>query len=399
MTQITPSAQAKDAESLPEQATDPEVAEAVEAAAGPLAADADTDADTGADIDDDLLEGRIVLGDGSDVAPTNSTLPSHGPAGRAGMVTLIGQPNVGKSTLMNALLGEKLAIMSPKPQTTRDQIRGIYTAEDTQIVFVDTPGIHEARSPLNRAMVGQAIEALEQVDLVVVVIDVEKVRAGWKRTGMDPAKGVPMPETAEEAEARIHRRDRKLLRRVRHYTDKFLFVLNKIDKVRKTQLLPIIATYAQVAGCVGVVPVSALTGDGLAPLVAAIKPYLPVGPRLYDADLLTDRTLRFLCAELLREQVFHKTRQEVPYGVAVQIEVFEEHPKVTHIQAVVWVERASQRGILLGKGGAMMKELASGARASMELMLETKVFLEVLVRVEPRWTERLETLRRLGYEG
>jgi len=349
--------------------------------------------------DEDLLDGPVILGDSTDVLPVDPTLPPHGPQGRAGMVTIIGQPNVGKSTLMNALLGEKLAIMSPKPQTTRDQIRGIYTVKDTQIVFVDTPGIHEARSPLNRAMVGQAIEALEQVDLVVVVIDVEKVRNGWRKTGKDPSKGVAPPRDAEEAEHRIHRRDRKLLRRVRHHTDKFLFVLNKIDNVRKTQLLPIMATYAAVDGCIGVVPVSALNGDGLSQLVDAIRPYLPVGPRVYDAEMLTDRTLRFLCAELLREQVFHKTKQEVPYGVAVQIEVFEEHPKVTHIQAVVWVERASQRGILLGKRGAMMKELATGARASMELMLDQRVYLEVLVRVEPRWSERLETLRRLGYEG
>ncbi len=348
---------------------------------------------------DDLLEGPVILGDAGDVVVSAPHLPPHGPQGRSGMVTIIGQPNVGKSTLMNALLGEKLAIMSPKPQTTRDQIRGIHTIEDTQIVFIDTPGIHEARSPLNRAMVGQAIEALEQVDLVIVVIDVEKVRDGWKRTGNDPALGVAAPASAEAAERRIHTRDRKLLRRVRHHTDKFLFVLNKIDNVRKTQLLPILATYAAVEGAVGVVPVSALTGDGMDRLVSAIRPFLPVGPRLYDAELLTDRTLRFLCAELLREQVFHKTKQEVPYGVAVQIEVFEEHPKVTHVQAVVWVERASQRGILLGKGGAMMKELASGARASMELMLDQKVYLEVLVRVEPRWTERLDTLRRLGYDG
>ncbi|MCO4762199.1 MAG: GTPase Era [Myxococcales bacterium] len=379
-----------------EQVTEPQAEVEVDAEAN---AEVEVSAEAEAGADEDLLEGPIVLGDPDEVPEHVSPLPPHGPQGRAGMVTIIGQPNVGKSTLMNALLGEKLAITSPKPQTTRDQIRGIYTKEDTQIVFVDTPGIHEARSPLNRAMVGQAIEALEQVDLVVVVIDVEKVRDGWKKTGMDPSRGVPAPTNAEEAERRIYRRDRKLLRRVRHHTDKFLFVLNKIDNVRKTHLLPILATYAAVEGCVGVVPVSAITGDGLDTLVEAIAPYLPVGPRLYDAELLTDRSLRFLCAELLREQVFHKTRQEVPYGVAVQIEVFEEHPGVTHIQSVVWVERASQRGILLGKGGAMMKELASGARASMELMLETKVFLEVLVRVEPRWTERLDTLRRLGYEG
>ncbi len=349
--------------------------------------------------DDTLLDGPVVLGDPGPEAPAAPHLPPHGPDGRAGMVTIVGQPNVGKSTLMNALLGEKLAITSPKPQTTRDQIRGIYTAEDTQIVFVDTPGIHEARSPLNRAMVGQAIEALEQVDLVVVVIDADKVRMGWKKAGMDPARGVDAPEDGEGAERRLARRDRKLLRRVRQYTDRFLFVLNKIDKVRKTQLLPMLATFSAVPGCMGVVPVSAKTSDGLDALVAAIRPTLPVGPRLYDAELLTDRSLRFLCAELLREQVFHNTREEVPYGVAVQIEVFDEHADVTHIQAVVWVERASQRGILLGKGGQMMKLLASNARAQMEVMLDHRVYLEVLVRVEPRWTERLETLRRLGYEG
>lgn len=344
-------------------------------------------------VEDHVEDGPVVIGEPPAAAP------SHGPEGRAGLVTIVGLPNVGKSTLMNGLLGEKLAITSPKPQTTRDQIRGIYTGEDTQIVFVDTPGIHESRAPLNRAMVGQAIEALEQVDLVVVVIDVEKVRDAWKKMGFDPSRGGRAPESPEDAESRLSRRDRKLLRRIRHYTDSFLFVLNKIDRVRKTQLLPIIETYAAVTGNIGVVPVSAVTGDGFSALIEAIRPHLPVGPRLYDGDMLTDRSLRFLCAELLREQVFHRTRQEVPYGVAVQIEVFDEHPDVTHIQAVVWVERATQRGILLGKGGQMMKQLATAARGQMEHMLEQRVFLEVHVRVEPKWSERVETLRRLGYSN
>ncbi|HAN31497.1 MAG TPA: GTPase Era [Myxococcales bacterium] len=353
---------------------------------------------TSGDDHADLLaeqQGPVVLGEPS--AETKD--PGHSESGRAGLVTIVGLPNVGKSTLMNGLLGEKLAIMSPKPQTTRDQIRGIYTAEDTQIVFVDTPGIHESRAPLNRAMVGQAIEALEQVDLVIVVIDVQKVRDAWKKLGFDPSKGGLAPTSGEEAEARLSRRDRKLLRRIRHYTDQFLFVLNKIDRVRKTQLLPIMETYAAVDGNIGVLPVSAITGDGFSQLVDAIRPHLPVCPRLYDGDMLTDRSLRFLCAELLREQVFHRTRQEVPYGVAVQIEVFTEHSDVTHIQSVVWVERATQRGILLGKGGQMMKELASAARAQMEQMLQRRVFLEVHVRVEPKWSERVETLRRLGYSN
>lgn len=311
-------------------------------------------------------------------------------AQRCGFATLAGLPNAGKSTLMNALLGEKLAIVSDKPQTTRDQIRGVLTTGEQQLIFIDTPGVHNARNPLNRAMVGTAIEALESVDVVVLVVDAIRACKAL-------AKAPDAPPTKDGIDGRVAFGDRRIVREIRRYNSRYMVVFNKVDAIKKPHLLPVLLAYANLPGVGPLVPVSARTGDGLGRLIEEIGRYLPEGPHQFDADALTDRSVRFLCAELLREQVFHKTHQEVPYGVAVEIELFEELPTVTNISAVVHVERASQRGILIGKGGKMMKDIATEARAEMSKMLGGRVFLEVLVRVEPNWTERVQLLQRFGY--
>lgn len=360
--------------------------------------------------------------------------PAAAPTGRpfrTGYVVLTGQPNAGKSTLMNRLVGEKLAIVSPKPQTTRDNIHGILTTADTQLVFLDTPGIHKARSPLNRAMVGQAIEALESVDVVVLVVDCVKAaqyltkyekwlarhphrpdaETGELQHDDEDAEDETESEAAEaDADGKtkaskgflpidlaIHPGDRRVIRNILRHNTQWLIALNKIDRIKKPQLLPILQAYSQAPGVGGIVPISAWTADGLRQLLEAVRTYLPEAEAEFAADELTDRSLKFLCAELVREQVFLQTRAEVPYGVACEIEVFEELADLTHIQALVHVEKPAQRAILIGKGGARMKALGTAARQQMERLLGRKVFLEIHVRIEQDWASRLEKLKEFGY--
>ncbi|MSP90707.1 MAG: GTPase Era [Myxococcales bacterium] len=360
---------------------------------------------------------------------------------RCGLVTLAGPPNAGKSTLLNRLLGEKLAIVSPLPQTTRDQIRGVWTAPDWQAIFIDTPGIHQARSPLNRAMVGLAIEALEAVDAVVVVVDAPKAVRWLQRAGVSAPLTAPVlapdklpappPEPGEfdgddshfpdddglldaprpghdaapaedltwkqPLDGRIDPAVRRVLRNVLRYGDQFIVALNKVDAVAKPKLLPVMEALATVPRVGAVIPLSGRAGDGVLQLLDAIRPLLPEGAAQYGTDELTDRSVRFLCAELVREQVFLQTREEVPYGVACEIETFDELPGLVRLAALVHVEKPAQRAILLGKGGQRMKAMATAARGHMEALLQKKVFLEVHVRVEPRWSERVDMLRHFGY--
>ena len=326
---------------------------------------------------------------------------------RSGFATLAGRPNAGKSTLMNAMLGEKLAIVSPKPQTTRDQIRGILTTKSTQVVFIDTPGLHEPRSRLNRAMVGIAVEAMQTVDLVVLVVDARRVHQGGRRKGKRRAQRVQLRQPDEQVatdgppplDERIPADDRRIIHQIREHGRRWLIALNKIDAVRKPHLLPLMAAYGSAPDAEALLPISAREGDGLDSLVAAIEDHMPAGPQLYSADQLTDRSLRFLAAELIREQVFLQIEQEVPYGVAVEIEVWDESEEKVHVQALIHVERTSQRGILVGRGGARLKAIGQASRREIEKMIDRKVYLQTLVRVEARWSERLATLRRFGYVG
>ncbi|HKJ29673.1 MAG TPA: GTPase Era, partial [Desulfuromonadales bacterium] len=274
----------------------------------------------------------------------------------SGFVAIIGRPNVGKSTLLNHIVGQKIAITSPKPQTTRNRILGIQNLENAQVLFVDTPGIHEAHSPLNRYMVDQARSAALDVDVVLWLVEADR-----------PVDTDPMiPKLLEKS------------------TRPVLLVINKIDTMPKDKLLPLIAAYSKICPFASIVPISALKGDGVEALMNEIPQLLPEGPRYYPEDQLTDVPERFIVAEMIREQILMRTKDEVPYGVAILVERFQENPvkNMVGIDAVINVERDSQKGILIGKGGTMLRQIGQGARKEIERMLGVKVHLQLFVRVQ-----------------
>lgn len=296
---------------------------------------------------------------------------------RAGFIAIVGRPNAGKSTLLNVLLGEKVAIVTPKPQTTRDRIMGVLTRPDAQIAFVDTPGFHVGKSALNHHLVDVALSVLGDVDAVMMLVDLT-------RTTHEPG--------AE---------DTALLEAVRRANKPTVLVLNKVDLVDKQQLLPLVQAWSQLARWSAIVPVSALQNDGLDRVLMELVACLPPGPPLFEADTLTDRPMRFLVAELLREQLMMALGEELPYAVAVEIMRYHERPdgKVVDIAATIHVERTSQKPIVLGKGGETIKAIGSAARLEMEKLIGRRVFLETHVRVEPNWTRSAKGLRKLGYEA
>lgn len=291
---------------------------------------------------------------------------------RSGFVAIIGRPNVGKSTLLNRIVGQKIAITSPKPQTTRNRILGILNTDDAQVLFVDTPGIHEAHSPLNRYMVDQARSACLDVDVVLWLVEADR------SVDTDPM----IPRLLEKSNNPV------------------LLVINKIDTVPKDKLLPLIDAYRRICPFASIVPVSALKGDGVEALMGEIPALLPEGPRYYPEDQLTDVPERFIVAEMIREQILMRTKDEVPYGVAVLVERFEENParNIIGINAVINVERDSQKGILVGKGGTMIRQIGQSARKEMERMLGVKVHLELFVRVQKNWTSSGRMMKEFGYE-
>lgn len=294
---------------------------------------------------------------------------------RSGFVSIIGRPNVGKSTLLNSLLGQKIAITTDKPQTTRNRILGIYHRPegDGQILFLDTPGIHRGKGRLNRYMVDQAFSACSDVDLVMFLVE----------AGDPPGGG-----------------DEFILQKLAQGKAPVMLVINKIDKLDREKLLGQIAAYSQKFDFQAIVPISGLTGDGVGRLVDAVYKVLPEGPRYYGEDMVTDMPERFIAAEMIREQVLKKTRDEVPYGVAVEVESFEEKPEknLVVIQAVIHVERDSHKGIIVGKAGEMVRKIGKGSREEIERFLGTRVFLELFVRVQKNWTESEKLIRQFGYE-
>ena len=290
----------------------------------------------------------------------------------SGFVAIIGRPNVGKSTLLNNIVGQKIAITSPKPQTTRNRILGIQNLENAQVLFVDTPGIHEAHSPLNRYMVDQARSAALDVDVVLWLVEADR-----------PVDTDPMiPKLLEKS------------------TRPVLLVINKIDTIPKDKLLPLIAAYSKICPFASIVPISALKGDGVEALMNEIPQLLPEGPRYYPEDQLTDVPERFIVAEMIREQILMRTKDEVPYGVAILVERFQENPvkNMVGIDAVINVERDSQKGILIGKGGTMLRQIGQGARKEIERMLGVKVHLQLFVRVQKNWTSSGRMMKEFGYE-
>lgn len=299
--------------------------------------------------------------------PSDATVPAHH---RSGFVAIFGRPNAGKSTLLNRVLGQKIAIVTPKPQTTRRRLLGIRTADDCQMMFIDTPGYHRASGPLNERMVANALRALPDADVVLWMIDAER--------GLDSLER----EIAQRLGA-----DRAVV-----------IALNKVDAVRKDALLPLIAAVAELAPGAEVIPISALSGDGVPQLLAALRTRLPEGPRFYASDTITDESERALVAEFIREKVMLQTGQEVPYAVAVTVDSFTAKPKanLTVIQATIHVERESQKGILIGRGGQKLRAIGASARGDIEKLLGTRVFLELFVRVQSGWTRRPKTLEEFG---
>ena len=293
------------------------------------------------------------------------------PQFKSGYVSIIGEPNVGKSTLLNAMLGEKLAIVTPKPQTTRNQIRGIVTSDDYQIIFLDTPGILRPKYQLHKWMVKAAYAAIQDADLILYLIDVTQTS----------------PQVEEEILDAIHQVNQKTI-----------LVINKIDRIARLNLLPIIDNYSRKFSFVESVPISALNQDGIERLKDLILGYLPSGPQYFPPDQISDLPQRFFIAETIREQIFLQTKQEVPYSTSVVVEEFiERNKKKWYIRAVVYVERPSQRGVLIGKQGQMIKRIGQLARTDIERFLARSVFLELHVLVKPDWRKDLRKMQDLGY--
>ncbi len=290
---------------------------------------------------------------------------------RAGHVALIGRPNVGKSTLLNHLLGQKLAIISHKPQTTRHTILGINTLPHGQIVYIDTPGIHKrGKKALNQYLNRAASSTLSGVDLVLFLLD-----AGY---------------WTDE--------DEMVWQRIKNSGLPVILVINKTDTIApREKLLPILAERSAQTGIEHVVPVSARTGDNCRLLEQEIRKHLPVAENIFPEDQVTDRPQRFFAAELIREQITQRYHQEIPYAVTVEIEQFEEQPKLIRIGAVVWVERQNQKGILVGKGGQTLKETATEARMELEKFFQTKVYLRLWVKVKSSWSADQNSIAQLGY--
>ncbi|MCX6135435.1 MAG: GTPase Era [Ignavibacteriales bacterium] len=295
-------------------------------------------------------------------------------AHKAGYVAIVGEPNVGKSTLLNALLNQKLSIVSARPQTTRQRVLGILSTDEAQIVFLDTPGLLQPKYLLHEKMVRSAQLALEDADIVLLLTEASR------RT--------ELPPVVEQAVAGIGGEK------------KLLLIINKVDTVPRQEVLPVIEHFARSGKFADIIPISALKGENLPDLLKTIVQYLPDHPAFYPADSVSEQPERFFAAELIREKIFELFREEVPYSTAVQIIDFKERELgKTYIQADIIVERDSQKGILIGKGGAALKRIGQRARVDIEAMVGRPVFLELHVKVREKWRENEGLLKRLGYSG
>ncbi len=291
---------------------------------------------------------------------------------KSGYVTLIGRPNVGKSTLMNQIIGQKIAITSNKPQTTRNKIQTIYTCDEGQIVFLDTPGIHKAKNKLGEYMVDVAVKNLRDCDVVVWLVEPTTYIGAGEQEIVRLLKEVKMP---------------------------VILVINKVDTVKKEEVLTFIDAYRKVFDFDEIVPLSALKGENTDTLVELIFKYLPYGPKYFDDDEVTDQPMRQIVAEVIREKSLHALSDEIPHGIAVTIEKMKERPngKMVDIEATIVCERDSHKGIIIGKGGAMLKKIGSNARYEIEHMLEQKVNLKLWVKVRKEWRDSDLYLKNYGY--
>lgn len=289
---------------------------------------------------------------------------------KSGFVTLIGRPNVGKSTLMNYLIGQKIAITSNKPQTTRNRIQTVLTTDEGQIVFVDTPGIHKAKNKLGTYMVNVAERTLNEVDVVLWLVE---------------------PSTF------IGAGEQHIVQQLGKVTTPVVLVINKADTVKKEDILPCIAKYNEVYQFADIAPVSARTGENTDELLKVIMKYLPYGPQFYDEDTITDQPERQIVAELIREKALHCLNEEIPHGIAVSIEKMKARKKVMDIEATIICERDSHKGIIIGKQGSMLKKIGSTARYEIEQMLECKVNLQLWVKVKKDWRDSDFLIKNFGY--
>lgn len=292
---------------------------------------------------------------------------------KSGFVTLIGRTNVGKSSLLNKIAGRKVAIMSDKPQTTRNKILFVFNREGSQVIFLDTPGVHKPRHKLGEQLVQVALQTLREVDAILFLVEADQ----------PPGPG-----------------DNFIIKKFQDIKTPVLLVINKIDLVRREELLPLIQQYSQLYNFSEIVPVSALTGENLPRLLETLEGYLPPGPKYYPDDIVTDRPETFIMAELIREKVLQLTSQEIPHSVAVVIEELKTQPNdVVAVRAVIYTERESQKGILIGKGGQLLKKVGQLAREEMEGLFGSKMFLELWVKVKPGWRNKEEYLWSFGYRG
>jgi len=290
--------------------------------------------------------------------------------GKAGFVAIIGRPNAGKSTLLNHFVGQKVAIVTSKPQTTRNRIQGIVTRPEGQIVFIDTPGLHAASSVLNRQMMREVSAALEGIDVLLLLVDATRT----------------MPHA-----------DQMLLDRAKRYESKTILALNKIDKIPKPKLLPLLEAFSKSFPFAALVPISALTGSGCDQLLQEIFNHLPVNENFFPEDQITDQPERFLAAEIVREKAIQLTYHEVPHALAVFVDKFEETPKILRIEMTLHVERDSQKKILIGRKGEMLKKIGTEARKELEALLGTKIYLGLFVKVVEGWRDNPSKVRELDW--
>jgi GTP-binding protein Era len=304
------------------------------------------------------------------VKPQTAKAEPNKRAPRAGFVAIIGRPNAGKSTLLNRLVGQKIAIVTSKPQTTRNRIQGIVTEKRGQIVFIDTPGLHDPDSALGRQMMREVAAAIEGIDVLLLIVDASRVS----------------PQT-----------DSMLLQKAQRFQGKTILVLNKVDTVPKAQLLPMIDRFRKELDFAAIVPISALKGTALDALVDEIFRLLPENQPYFPEDQVTDQPERFLAAEIIREKAIRALHHELPYALAVVVEKFEEKPKLLRIEAVLNVERDTQKKILIGHKGSMLKKIGTEARKELEALLDTKVYLGLFVKVAPDWRENPQRVRELDW--
>ncbi|WP_336798500.1 GTPase Era [Exiguobacterium acetylicum] len=291
---------------------------------------------------------------------------------KSGFVSIIGRPNVGKSTFLNRVIGQKIAIMSDKPQTTRNKIQGVYTTEDVQTIFIDTPGIHKPKHKLGDFMMKVATNALREVDAILFMVNVTEPKG----------KG-----------------DDFIIEKLKELDTPIILVMNKVDLIHPNDIPPIIESYKNELEFAAVVPISALQGNNVGPLLEEIAKILPEGPMYYPADQVTDHPERFIISEMIREKVLQKTRDEVPHSIAVAIDQIKtrENGNMVDVHATILIERDSQKGIIIGKRGALLKEIGSEARMDIEMLLGTKVYLNLWVKVQKDWRNKAGQLRELGF--